>query len=504
MLREAKMRRYNLLGRSAKIAILALATTFAAIPSVFANGAAEAESAKEVKLIWYYPNTEQPDQAVVFEAANKIIKAKIGATVDFRPIDWGSYDQKMLVKSAASEEYDLAFTANWINNYYQNITKGAFIPLDDLLMKYAPKLKASIPEKIWAAAKVNGKVYGILNYQISAMTNGLWFREDLTKKYGFDFKKVKKLQDVEPFLAQVKQGEPGMIPIVWHNHPGKMVGFVVTSMGFDEIGGRAIPGVIRLSDAGATVLNQYESKEFRDYITLANDWYKKGYISKDALSVRDMIPEIKAGRVASGFEGNYKPGGDIEESSAWGIKVTAMPIGNPVLLTSSIISTMHGVSTTSKNPEKAVQFMELMNTDIDLYNLVTFGIEGTHYKKTGEDTIEIAPGSKYNPGTPWMFASTFNAYRLPGQPADVWTATKKINMEAIPSPLLGFSFDPEPVNSELAQCKSVVDEYLPGLECGAVDPVVVLPQFLDKLEKAGSKKLMAEMQRQIGVWKSGK
>jgi putative aldouronate transport system substrate-binding protein len=86
----------------------------------------------------------------------------------------------------------------------------------------------------------------------------------------------------------------------------------------------------------------------------------------------------------------------------------------------------------------------------------------------------------------------------------VWEATKKINMEAAPSPLLGFSFNPEPVNSELAQCKSVVDEFLPGLENGAVDPSALLPQFLDKLEKAGASRLIAEMQKQIDAWKKTK
>jgi putative aldouronate transport system substrate-binding protein len=480
---------------------MAAASLALGLPGAFASGSAQSEKAKEINLTWYYPNSEQPDQAKVFEEVNKAIKAKIGATVNFLPIDWGSYDEKMRVKVAASEAYDLAFTANWINNYYQNVNKGAFIPLDELLAKHAPKLLSSIPQKIWAAAKVKGKTYGIINYQISAMTNGFWFREDLTKKYAFDYSKVKALTDLEPYLATIKAKEPGIIPISWHNHPGTMMGFVVASVGFDEIGGRAIPGVIRLSDQSTQVLNQFATPEFKAYIQLARDWYQKGFIRSDALSVRDMLPDVKAGKVALGFEGNYKPGGAVEESNAWGIKVNTIPLGQPILLTSSIISTMHGVSSTSKNPVKAVEFMELMNTDVPLYNMLTYGLEGTHYKKTGADTIETVSGSRYNPGTAWMFASTFNAYKLPGQPADVWEATKKINMEANPSPLLGFSFNPEPVNSELAQCKSVVDEFLPGLENGAVDPSAILPQFLDKLEKAGASRLIAEMQKQIEAWK---
>ncbi|MGQ9631007.1 MAG: ABC transporter substrate-binding protein [bacterium] len=481
---------------------------FLALGLVWATGYEEAgaqEKLPPVKLIWYYPGTyPQPDQDLVFAEANKIIKEKINATVEFRTVSWGDYTDKIGVIIASGEPYDLCFTANWMNNYHRNVAKGAFLPLDDLLDKYAPKLKASVPEKIWAATKVKGKIYGIINYQISAMTNGLWFRKDLVEKYGFDVKSVKRLEDVEPFLRTIKEKEPGMIPISNANTPGTNVGYVLVYLGFDEIGGRAIPGVVRLNDPSMRVINQFATPEFKNWLHLMRDWYQKGYIRKDAIAIKDVNPDLSAGKIAVGWEGNHKPGGDAEAKARWGYEVISTPISDSILLTSSIIATMHAISVTSKNPERAMMLMELMNTDKELYNLITFGIEGKHYRKVGPNRIEPIKDSKYNPGTPWMHASTFNAYLLPGQPDDVWEKTKELNMSAKASPIIGFAFDPEPVQSEIAQCQSVVKEFLPQLELGVVDPDVELPKFLDKLEKAGASKIIAEMQRQIDEWKKTK
>ena len=115
-----------------------------AAPSAAANTPA---SLPEVKLTWYFPgNWPQPEQDQVFAEVNKVIKAKINATVDFKPFAFGDYDQKMKVVIASGEPYDLAFTSNWINNYAQNVGKGAFLPLDDLLAKYAPQSFANVPK----------------------------------------------------------------------------------------------------------------------------------------------------------------------------------------------------------------------------------------------------------------------------------------------------------------------------------------------------------------------
>src|SRR5690606_11646134 len=92
---------------------------------------AEAPKASDLKpyvVSLMYPGTTQPDEALVEEAMNKILKEKINATIDLQAIDWGAWNDKMNLMFASGEKADLVFTASW-NGHVDNVTKGAFVEL---------------------------------------------------------------------------------------------------------------------------------------------------------------------------------------------------------------------------------------------------------------------------------------------------------------------------------------------------------------------------------------
>lgn len=456
-----------------------------------------------VDLTWYLDNTPPADVASVEDAMNKILKEKLNVTLHLKFVDWGGYDQKMQVVNAAGENYDLAFTAGWANNYYQNVSKGTFIPLDDLLQKYAPDILQTIPKTGWEATKVDGKIYAIPNYQVWTMTNGLAFQKDLADKYGFEPDSVKKLEDLEPFLAQVKNNNPELIP--YEMDKNGTFGPNLVYYGIDEIAGRNVPGVIKLTDNTLKVVNQFESDEFKSYVNLMHDWYQKGYIRKDAATLADAQADRKAGKVASLNVGNIGPADPDVKPTFPGTSdkpAYIVPITQPVLLTSSIIATMTGVSVTSKHPDRAVMFLNLLFKDKELYNLLANGIEGKHYtvkhdEKTG-DTKEVIKDGGYAPEFDWEIGNVLNSIFM--KPA-IAGEVVKMNQSADGSPLLGFTFNPDPVKTEIAQTATVTAQYVPLLETGSSDPAKFLPEFIAKLKKAGSDKIIAEEQKQIDAWK---
>lgn len=124
---------------------------------------------------------------------------------------------------------------------------------------------------------------------------------------------------------------------------------------------------------------------------------------------------------------------------------------NSYSVTSSVLSTLNAISTTSKNPEKAMQLLNLINTDKDLYNLLCHGIEGKHYIKVDSQTVKAIPDGGYEPNTDWEFGCQFNGYYREGQKPGIWEETVKINESAAPSPIIGFVFDPLPVKTQVAQ-----------------------------------------------------
>ncbi|WP_304943040.1 ABC transporter substrate-binding protein [Vallitalea guaymasensis] len=464
------------------------------------NEPKEEKELEFVELSWYYPGSPQSEQDVVFAEINKLLKEKINTKVNFHPVDWGSYEEKMKVKIGASEEFDICFTANWMNNYQKNVSQEAFISLDDLLNEYGSNILKGIPEKFWGATKIKGEIYGIPNYQISTMTNGFWFKKDLIDKYNVDYKELNTLDKWEVYLKTIKENEPQIIPTAICAESGSNWGRMLVNYGFDEVGGRNIPGVVRLTDNSYKVINQFASDEFMSFVSKMHDWYEKGYIRDDALAIQDPKGDIEAGKIASGMGGNYKPGADAEMSATYGEEYVNVKASESYLLTSSIIATLNAISRTSKNPERAMMVLDLMNSDKEIYNMLCYGIEGTHYNKTGDNSIEIVEDSKYKPNTNWIFGNTFNAYLLPGQSQQTFDDTQAFNMNSEASPILGFVFNQEPVSMQIAQCTTVVDEFILSLDTGTVVPDEYLPKFLDKLEKAGSQKIIDEMQKQVDEW----
>ncbi|MCD9024872.1 ABC transporter substrate-binding protein [Cohnella silvisoli] len=472
--------------------------------------ASEPSALEPVELTYYFPGTPQRDLALVEAEMNKILKEKINATIKLNLLDWGSFEQKMNVMSGAGDSFDLMFTAPWINNYYQNVAKGALLPLDDLLDQYAPKTKAAVPQSVWDSTKINGKIYGSINWQIVAMPYGVSIRKDLADKYKLDLSQMTKYEQLEPFFEQIVQNDKGVTPMSFQNNYDN---FTVQApyFGMDTIGEDASPGWYYLNKPEVKVVNQYATPEFKQFIDLMYQWNQKGYIRKDASSITDTTSDFKAGKYAANVGFPVKPGAEGELKTRYGFEFVTKAFSQPLITTGRAIATMTGISKTSKNPERAMMFIELINSDKDLYNLLCHGIEGKHYVFTNKDkgVIGLPEGVKpeevgYTPGTDWMFGNQFNGFYASEADVGNWDKTIELNNQAVSSSLLGFNFNPDPVKTELTQTASVTKQYLSALTTGTVDPNKVLPTFLDKLKAAGADKIAAEKQKQIDEWISSK
>ena len=441
------------------------------------------------------------DQDLVQEEMNKILREKIGVEIELGFIGLGDYDQNVQTMMAGGDDIDIVFTSNFANDYYSAVAKGAFLPLDDLLKEYAPQAYTNIPEKFWDAVRVDGKIYGFINYQIIASENGFMARKDLLDAAGFDINSVKKVEDIEPFLAYAKEADPSYIPMEMCKTG--VFTYLKNYYGFDQIGADSMPGAVRFGDDSMTVINMFASDEFAAYCELMRDWYLKGYFISDAATFTAVADQRKTGRIASAIN-PIKPGVEGELAINYANEMTVIPLDTPVATTKGCTNTMNAIMRTCKHPEKAMQFLELLNTDVELNNLLNFGIEGKHYNKVSDNQIELIPDSGYAPNRAWTFGTAFLSYYLPGQETDVWEKTKQLNEESVAAPTLGFTFDSSAVQSEMAQCASVYEEFAPSLITGSVDPAEVLPQFLEKLEKAGANTIIAEEQNQINAWLASK
>jgi putative aldouronate transport system substrate-binding protein len=465
----------------------------------------------EVTLTWYVLSNAQPDDALVYSEANKYIKEKINATVDFYPLNMGEYSDKIRVKLAGQESIDIVFTSSWLNSYSDNIAMGAIMSLDELLDKYGTDLKSSIPKKYWDMVRLkktsddNAKIYGVPNYQIEASVNGLAFRKDLAQKYNLidDINNVKNYDDLTPILKIIKENEPNIFPLIDANlTPEGKYDLTTEPYQYENIAPATSVDTKTFKVIG---IDDPISKTNETKLGLIRrDWFLKGYINQNAVTVNvDVDTYKKQGKVFLYQLGACKPGVEIEEKAKYGFDIITKQTRAAITSVGQVTTTLNAIPSSSVNPDRAMMLLNLVNTDKYLYNLLNFGIENIHYIKSDTTTIEVLKNSKFNPGMAWALGNQFNAFVQKGQPKDVWEQTKKINENAKSSPIDGFSFNAEPVKTELAQMNTVGIKYDKIILNGAVDPIVTIEKRNKELNISNNlKKVVAEAQRQLDAWRA--
>jgi len=483
-----------------KIFLVAAILLLAAGMVAMAGG--QKEGAKPVDLTWYVVgNGPAKDQLAIDEAASKYIQSKgLNANIHITCFDWGTYDQKMGTIIQSGEAYDIAFTAGWTNNYNNNVARGAFLalndPKNDLLTKFAPKTKALLGASFLAGSAVDGINYGIPANKEKAHNWGFILRSDLVTKYNMDVSKIKSLADLKPFLQQIKDGEPGMYPLEACGG-GDSPRFLLD---WDKMIEDDIPVSLYPDNRSKTVINEFEAPETLALFQQVRAFYQAGYIRKDAASVSDFNADEKAGLIFAATK-SLKPGKDAEMTNSTGHPWQQVDITPAYISNRETEGSLQAISRTSKNPEVAMAFLEMFNTDPYLNNLINFGIEGKHYVKVEGSIIKAGPNqADYNPGTSWMFGNQFINYLYTNEDPKKWDKFIAYNKSATPEKSLGFVFVPDAVSTEMATVKGVWKEYTANLETGSVDPAAIMPEVVAKYKAAGIDKIIAEVQKQYDAF----
>ncbi|QJD86955.1 ABC transporter substrate-binding protein [Cohnella herbarum] len=464
-------------------------------PSSPAESASESPSATPeeapVELTYYYIVFNMPtDQQAVEDAVNEYIKPKINATIKLKPIIESGYKDKINTMLAANEAFDLLWTSNWGGGDYDNkVVKGALLPLDDLLAA-SPNLQSAIPQVAWDDTKVDGKIYAVPNMQIAAKAEGFAIQKRFVDKYAIDLDGIKTQADIEPVLKVIKDNEPDIIPIAKTAHMfdfGRQYGYA--------------PQGYKLGDPEYKIIDTLDKPEYRTFLDMMRKWYKAGYIYKDAATIKDdqLNSLLSSGKVAMEWNTTMKPGGEVDDQKRFGNnEIVYKRISEPEF--TGVRPTMTSISKTSKNPDRALRFLELTATDPTLFNLLAFGIEGKHYTKVGDNTVKINQDGGYKEDLGWVFGNVLIGYLKEGQAPDTWEVTKALNKNAKLPEVHGFNFNNEPYKTEGANVFAVGEQYGKALQSGAVDPEKVFPKYYDAVQKAGVAKQTEEMQKQLDEW----
>ncbi len=446
-----------------------------------------------VELIWYTIGTPQKDVNKVMEEVSKYTKEKINATVTMKMVDWGDYPQKMQVNVASGEPMDILFTASGGFDYVLNARKGAFMELDELLPEYGKELTDTIDPAFLSGSKVDGHNYGIpANKELPQQE--VWrFNQTLLDKYKLDMSGIRTLDSLEPLLKTIKENEPSVTPFAMDKNyvPYVPYDYVIQNL----------PMAIKLDTTDYKLVNILETPEMKEALTTMNKYYKAGYVSPEAATTGSTNDLTTSGNWFLD-RAQTQPMADNQWSASYGYPVVSTPASDAIITNTSVQGSIMAISANSEYPEKAMEFLNLLNTDPVLRNMVDSGIEGTHYKKVDDTHMENLPESKNYDMPSYSLGNNMLLYLNSNDPDNKWDEFKKFNAEGVNSPILSFNFDASNVSAELTAVQNVKEQYWAALMTGTLDPATNLDQVIEKFNQAGLEKVMAEAQSQLDAWRA--
>lgn len=159
-----------------------------------------------------------------------------------------------------------------------------------------------------------------------------------------------------------------------------------------------------------------------------------------------------------------------------------------------------GIPYTSKNPERAMQLINLLHSSKgqELFRILAYGLEGEHYTVDADNNVTFAnPTGRESADSTyglsdWAIGSNLNKI---GKDQEIVVKQVELAKTAVANPLDGFTFDSSTVNDQLNNCTSFVYNNLFAM---VMDDWQARREQRDKdFESCGLKEVMAELQRQI-------
>lgn len=464
------------------------------------EGAVDSEGLYEIAMV--FPMSAEPkDLLAIQEAVNTITRAKIQAAVKLIPISYGAWSQQTMLMFAGQQKIDLVVTG--LGDYSQQVAKEQLLELDAYLAQQGQgitKALDGLDPAFLNATRINGHIYGVPTIRDLASDYGILMRKDLVDKYKIDTAAIRSLNDLDLVFQMIKDNEPGIIPTVKYRN--SIIDMYLGGY-FDSLGDSY--GVLPGYDNDLKIVNMFETSEYAELLHTVRSWYLAGYIDKDAaISTESQYNLVRTGKAFS-FISHMKPGIENQESRIMGTEMVAVHLRPAVITTYNITSIMWSIASKSERPDKAMQLLNLLYTDKELINLLDYGIEGTHYMKLPDNTIDFPEGvsasnSGYNMQLGWLFGNQFLSYIWNGDDPALWDKLASFNKHAMKSKALGFTFNTEAVKAEIAAVTNVSNQYRVALETGTIDPEKRLPDFIDALKTAGIDIIIAEKQRQLDAW----
>lgn len=472
------------------------------------------EDLADIVVMFWTLNTLPSDKALVEDAINAITEEKINTTVHLNIVEMGSYIQQMNLMLSGNEKLDLMVTLPGDSAHFNSMTsQNQLTDLTDLLPEYAPQLLEIVPESWLDGTSIDGRIYSVTSFGDKATPLTFTCRKDILDETGIDPDTIKNAADLDSLFAKVKEIHPDITPVAIGSKKIMMTPYTFDANGevakYEGLG-EGDNSILSIMGEDTEIKNYYETEEYLKTVALMKDWYDKGYLYKDGATYGEAAESLIS---AGGYFGTFKmqaTGTEASSSATCGHEMYFIGLDDsPMIDTVSLRKFTWAVPVTATEPEAAVKFMNLLYSDPDIVNLVTWGIEGVHYETMEDGSIDFPQGQTaansgyYLGDCTAIFGNGFLAKVRTGQDVDLRERVKELNLNAQVSRYNGFSFDTTGMENEVAMLTNVVEQYRPSMACGLYNEAFY-NEFIQKLKDSGLEKYIQTIQEQLDAWNAGR
>lgn len=456
--------------------------------------------------------------ADVENAINAITEPEIGATVTLEPIAAWDLPTTSSLAVTSNEKLDLmcilpmASGMDSISNYS---TKNMLIELNELYAAYGQDIAASIGD-LEKVGYVGGSLYAIpANYYAGSGGSFVAVTSELEALgMEFDESKMYTLEDIEGLLKAYKDAKGDGYYSIAGFADGGLIG---TIMPTDDLGDPAIGCLLDGGLSDTTVVNKYATDEYYENAKKVRGYFEAGYINPDVISITDTwVALLQSGQYLGAFVGTNGVGGMdgiLVNEQTVGQDLTVIRFIDDFATTSKASYGMWAIPVTCENPEKTMQFLNLLYQDRELSQnvgaMLSTGLEGKTYKVVetlddGRAIIDYADGvdrmsAPYSGQVP-IYGNELKNPKFVPIDAEMFDQISNYNSTIQYSKAFGYTFDASAYGSQIAAINNVITQYRALLDWGAVDVDSTLPTFISELEAAGINDVIAANQEQLDAW----
>ena len=235
---------------------------------------------------------------------------------------------------------------------------------------------------------------------------------------------------------------------------------------------------VRVDDESRQVVAVFEQEDIMETLTMFHKWFNDGIINADA-AVLAEVPSYRPFYVAQGWP--------YAAVSTWGpsmgVNAIAVQLGDTILSNVTVQGSLNSISINCAHPDKALEFLNLINTDSYVRDLFAYGEDGVDWEYNEQGLI-----TRHNPAwdIPAYTQGTFFNLTQETEYNQYEEEVRPLNDNAVPSVMLGFFFDTTNVQDQLASCIEIYNRYKNEVLTGTTDPATSVPQMMEEMRAAAS------------------